>query len=63
MTATSRAGIQLTPDEICSVNWQKDLNMWKHVVIFYTLRLILAPLVESIILMDRIIFLQERGTK
>ncbi|KAH8340072.1 hypothetical protein KR067_008001, partial [Drosophila pandora] len=38
---------------------EKDLRNWKRIVVFYTLRLMLAPLVESIILYDRCLFLQE----
>ncbi|XP_001360648.4 protein RRNAD1 isoform X1 [Drosophila pseudoobscura] len=36
-----------------------DVQHWKRLVIFYTLRLMLAPLVESIILYDRALFLSE----
>lgn len=38
-----------------------NLNKWKRVVIFYTLRLMLAPIVESAILYDRMLGLQENG--
>ncbi|CAL1535325.1 unnamed protein product [Lymnaea stagnalis] len=34
---------------------------WKRVVAYYTLRLSLAPVVESFILLDRALFLQEKG--
>lgn len=40
---------------------ESKLAKWKHVVIFYTLRLMLAPLVESVILLDRMLSLLERG--
>ncbi|XP_034652857.1 protein RRNAD1 isoform X1 [Drosophila subobscura] len=36
-----------------------DVQHWQRLVIFYTLRLMLAPLVESIILYDRALFLSE----
>lgn len=38
-----------------------NLNNWERVVIFYTLRLMLAPFVESVILYDRMLCLQENG--
>ena len=34
---------------------------WKDVVTFYTLRLSLAPVVETLILLDRMMFLHEHG--
>jgi len=40
---------------------QMNLLQWKRVVIFYTLRLLLAPLVETILLLDRLIYLKELG--
>lgn len=38
-----------------------NLLQWKRVVIFYTLRLLLAPLVETILLLDRLLYLKEHG--
>ncbi|XP_073847672.1 methyltransferase-like protein 25B [Musca autumnalis] len=38
---------------------QNDLRNWKNIVIFYTLRLFFAPLIESVILYDRMLFLME----
>ncbi|XP_068144848.1 methyltransferase-like protein 25B [Drosophila tropicalis] len=38
---------------------QKDLKNWRRIVCLFTLRLLLAPLVESIILYDRVLFLME----
>lgn len=38
-----------------------DLLHWKRIVCFYTLRLMFAPHVESIILYDRVLFLLESG--
>ncbi|XP_037948743.1 protein RRNAD1 [Teleopsis dalmanni] len=40
-----------------------DLAQWKRVVVFYTLRLMFAPLVESIVLYDRMLFLMENDCK
>lgn len=39
-----------------------DLN-WKKIVLFYLLRLCLAQVVESVILLDRLLFLYENGFK
>uniref|UniRef100_A0A1A9VP14 Methyltranfer_dom domain-containing protein n=1 Tax=Glossina austeni TaxID=7395 RepID=A0A1A9VP14_GLOAU len=40
---------------------QSDLSRWRQIVIYYTLRLFFGPLIESIILYDRILFLIENG--
>ncbi|XP_002005384.3 protein RRNAD1 isoform X1 [Drosophila mojavensis] len=54
---TQFALLQATsPDQI-----EADLLHWRRIVCFYTLRLMLAPLVESIILYDRALFLLENG--
>ncbi|XP_053951634.1 methyltransferase-like protein 25B isoform X1 [Anastrepha ludens] len=45
--------------ELQSAVTQNDLRHWRRIVIFYTLRLMFAPLVESIILYDRALYLQE----
>ena len=38
------------------------LDKWKDVVVVYMLRLAIAPCVESIILLDRLFYLEEYGT-
>ncbi|XP_075168374.1 methyltransferase-like protein 25B [Haematobia irritans] len=38
---------------------ENDLRNWKNIVIFYTLRLFFAPLIESVILYDRMLYLME----
>ncbi|CAH0726768.1 unnamed protein product, partial [Brenthis ino] len=41
---------------------QKNMNcQWKKIVIFYLLRLCLAQVIESVILLDRLLFLFENG--
>lgn len=40
---------------------QFKLSKWKDVVAFYTIRLALAPVVETLILLDRMFYLQEQG--
>lgn len=36
-------------------------NTWHDVVVFYSLRLLFAPLIESVILYDRMLFLEEKS--
>lgn len=40
---------------------ERYLQDWNYVVIFYSLRLMIAPLVETIIMLDRILFIIESG--
>lgn len=54
-------GVSIPQHDIDSSDTIENLNNWKSVVIFYTLRLMLAPLVESVILYDRILCLMENG--
>ncbi|XP_039760390.1 protein RRNAD1-like isoform X2 [Pararge aegeria] len=51
--------ISVQPLEYDSV--KEDLGQWKKVVILYTLRLALAPLVETVILLDRVLFMLENN--
>ena len=37
------------------------LDRWKDVVVLYMLRLTIAPCIESVILLDRLYYLQEHG--
>lgn len=42
----------------------KDIDLqWKKLVLFYLLRLCLAQVIESVILLDRLLFLCENGFK
>jgi hypothetical protein len=54
-------GLAVPLEEIESEETQLDLLQWKRVVVFYTLRLLLAPLVETILLLDRVLYLKELG--
>lgn len=38
-----------------------DLEQWRKVVVLYTLRLMLAPLVETVVLLDRMLYVMEGG--
>ncbi|XP_055316358.1 methyltransferase-like protein 25B isoform X2 [Sitodiplosis mosellana] len=54
-------GIIIPDHDVESPDTQMNLERWKSVVIFYTLRLMLAPIVESVILYDRILYCIENG--
>ncbi len=58
--ATSHLNIDIPMDDVLSVDVENDLKCWKKIVIFYTLRLTLASLVESIILYDRVLCVLEK---
>ncbi len=35
---------------------------WEKVTVFFLLRQVLAPCVESLVLLDRVLFMREQGT-
>ncbi|XP_031335450.1 protein RRNAD1 isoform X2 [Photinus pyralis] len=57
--ATSNLDIKLSINEIESLQIKNYLDNWKDVVVFYSLRLMIAPLVENIILLDRLLYILE----
>lgn len=59
--AVENMGITIRAADIESNEIVSDLANWKRVVIFYTLRLMFAPLIESIILYDRMLYSMEFG--
>lgn len=59
--ATSGMGLDLPETAMESPEIESDLRHWERVVKFYTLRLMFAPLVESIVLYDRWLYLLEQG--
>ncbi|XP_058126599.1 methyltransferase-like protein 25B [Anopheles ziemanni] len=61
--AVADLGVVIPNEEVHSEETQKCLNRWEQVVKFYTLRLMFAPLVETVILYDRLLFLLEKGTR
>lgn len=61
--AVIHLGIEIPERDIYAEQTVKDLNEWKNVAIFYTLRLMLAPLIESVILYDRMLYLMENGER
>lgn len=40
---------------------EADLAQWRRVVALYTLRLALAPLIETLVLLDRVLYVLEHG--
>ncbi|XP_073957569.1 methyltransferase-like protein 25B isoform X3 [Choristoneura fumiferana] len=56
--ALSRLNIPLPA---CFARGEADLRQWRRVVTLYTLRLALAPLVETVILLDRVLYILEHG--
>jgi hypothetical protein len=59
--AFQKLGLKVPHEDLESDEMQMNLLQWKRVVIFYTLRLMLAPLVETILLLDRLLYLKELG--
>ncbi|KAK8726965.1 hypothetical protein OTU49_017481 [Cherax quadricarinatus] len=53
--------IEIPAEDLTSARTKHNLSRWMQVVIYYSLRLLLAPVVESVILLDRLIFLYETG--
>ncbi|XP_045481622.1 methyltransferase-like protein 25B [Harmonia axyridis] len=61
--ATSKLlGDIINSDHIETEEIQDCLQQWNSVVIFYSFRLFFAPLIESLILHDRLLYMQEKGT-
>uniref|UniRef100_A0A6M2CSK3 Putative rrna adenine n-6-methyltransferase ovary overexpressed n=1 Tax=Rhipicephalus microplus TaxID=6941 RepID=A0A6M2CSK3_RHIMP len=49
------------PDEDLELpDLELAMNEWQHVVVFYSLRLLLAPVIESLLLVDRMLYLWDR---
>uniref|UniRef100_A0A182RHT8 Methyltranfer_dom domain-containing protein n=1 Tax=Anopheles funestus TaxID=62324 RepID=A0A182RHT8_ANOFN len=61
--AVAGLGFIIPTKDIQSEETQLNLNRWEEVVKFYTLRLMFAPLIETIILYDRLLFLLEKGAQ
>ncbi|KZC04159.1 PREDICTED: protein RRNAD1-like [Dufourea novaeangliae] len=61
--ATSYLDTYLQPEDsdINSPDINAYLNRWKEVIVFGSLRMMLAPLVETIVLLDRFLFLSEKN--
>jgi hypothetical protein len=46
-----KLGLKVPLEDVDSEKTGANLSQWKQVVIFYTLRLLLAPLVETVLLL------------
>lgn len=55
--------IKIPAEEIHSSDTIMNLKNWRKIIIFYTLRIFLAPLVESLVHYDRLLCLLENGKK
>ncbi|XP_054006769.1 methyltransferase-like protein 25B isoform X1 [Hylaeus anthracinus] len=63
VTATSNFDTHIQPEDsdIHNCEIKSYLNRWQQVIIFGSLRMMLAPLVETIVLLDRFLFLSEQN--
>ncbi|XP_046387278.1 methyltransferase-like protein 25B [Ischnura elegans] len=59
----SAANLIPPEEDILSEETNECLRCWKQVVCFYSLRLMFAPLVETLILLDRCLFLSLKGVR
>ncbi|XP_023222855.1 protein RRNAD1-like [Centruroides sculpturatus] len=59
--ALKRIDLNITPEDVSSPYINECLEHWKLVVIFYSLRLMIAPVIETLVLLDRLLFLYEKG--
>lgn len=59
--AVGHLKITIPEEDIFASDTQTDLANWKQVVILYSLRLMFAPLIENVILYDRLLHLLECG--
>lgn len=59
--ALKKLDLTVPTEDLYSVETLNNLSRWEDVVKFYSLRLILAPLIETIILLDRKMYLLEKG--
>ena len=46
---------------VTDLNADDLLGRWKDVIMFYCLRLLLGPVIETLLLLDRLLYLRERG--
>ncbi len=54
-------GLTITDEDLEAAEVDSKLSDWWSVVSFYSLRLLLAPLIETVLLLDRCLYLQEQG--
>jgi len=61
--ATSNLPFSIDPEQFDTKQIQEELSAWWEVVAYYTIRLALAPVIETVILLDRCIYLYENGLR
>lgn len=61
--ATSNLNLEWVDEEFECESVISKLKEWWKVVLFYSFRLSFAPLIETVILLDRLVFLHEQGLK
>lgn len=60
-TALDKMDVVLDEGDLSSQHVKSCLEQWQRVVIFYTLRLMVAPVIETIVQLDRLLYLAEQG--
>lgn len=60
-SALDRMDVELNSSDLSSEHIQSCLEQWKRVVMFYSLRLMLAPVIETVVQLDRLLYLTEQG--
>ena len=60
-SALDRMDVELNSSDLLSEHIQSCLEQWKRVVMFYSLRLMLAPVIETVVQLDRLLYLTEQG--
>ncbi|XP_071040474.1 methyltransferase-like protein 25B isoform X3 [Parasteatoda tepidariorum] len=59
--ALCKVDVKIPKETLLSQETVSLLSRWKEVLTFYSLRLIIAPVIETLILMDRLLYLYEKG--
>jgi len=59
--AVSKLPVQIDAAEFDTESIRAELDSWWDVVTYYTLRLALAPVIETVVLLDRCVYLHENG--
>ncbi|XP_075537807.1 methyltransferase-like protein 25B isoform X2 [Dermacentor variabilis] len=58
--ALEKFPLTLPDEDLDSPELELAMDEWQRVVVFYSLRLLLAPVIESLILVDRMLYLWDR---
>ena len=60
-SALKKLKLTVSKEDLESNETLHNLSMWQQVVMYYSFRLMLAPLIETVILIDRMLYLKENG--